>query len=87
VWYKAPCPEPKSPRAWRDRLLVTGLGPVGLAAAMLGRALGADEVIGGDTSPGRLELAQRLGLVDHALKSDAEGLSRTRWNRRPKPTG
>ena len=60
----------------QDRLLVTGLGPVGLAAAMLGRALGAHEVIGVDTSPGRLELAQQLGLVDHALKSDAEALSR-----------
>jgi D-arabinose 1-dehydrogenase-like Zn-dependent alcohol dehydrogenase len=30
----------------QDRLLVTGLGPVGLAAAMLGKALGAREVIG-----------------------------------------
>jgi D-arabinose 1-dehydrogenase-like Zn-dependent alcohol dehydrogenase len=28
----------------RDRMLVTGLGPVGLAAAMLGRALGVNEV-------------------------------------------
>ncbi|MBV9489030.1 MAG: zinc-binding dehydrogenase [Verrucomicrobia bacterium] len=62
----------------RDRLLVTGLGPVGLGAAMLGRALGAREVIGVDTSAGRLELAQRLGLVDHALTSDAEALSRIR---------
>jgi D-arabinose 1-dehydrogenase-like Zn-dependent alcohol dehydrogenase len=29
----------------RHRMLVTGLGPVGLAAAMLGRALGVNEVI------------------------------------------
>ncbi|KKL19728.1 hypothetical protein LCGC14_2462570, partial [marine sediment metagenome] len=29
-----------------DRLLVTGLGPVGLAVAMLGRALGARTIIG-----------------------------------------
>ncbi len=54
-----------------DRLLVTGLGPVGLAAAMLGRALGAREVIGVDTSPERRELALKLQLVEHALPSDA----------------
>ena len=34
----------------RDGLLVTGLGPVGLAAAMLGRALGAGPVYGVDPS-------------------------------------
>ncbi len=55
----------------RDRLLVTGLGPVGLAAAMLGRALGAAQVIGVDTSPARIALALSLGLVDQAFESDA----------------
>jgi threonine dehydrogenase-like Zn-dependent dehydrogenase len=50
-----------------DRLLVTGLGPVGLAAAMLGRAMGAGPVIGTDISPERLRIAQELGLVDHAV--------------------
>ncbi len=59
-----------------DRLLITGLGPVGLAAAMLGKALGVKEVIGADTSAGRRDLAVRLGLVDHALESDANTLSR-----------
>jgi threonine dehydrogenase-like Zn-dependent dehydrogenase len=48
----------------RDRLLVTGLGPVGLAAAMLSRALGVGQVIGVDTSRSRCELAEKLGLVD-----------------------
>jgi threonine dehydrogenase-like Zn-dependent dehydrogenase len=51
----------------RDRLLITGLGPVGLAAAMLGRALGAGPIIGTDVAPERLGLARRLGLVDHAV--------------------
>ena len=50
----------------RDRMLVTGLGPVGLAAAMLGRALGVNEVIGVDTSLERMQLSRELGLVDHA---------------------
>ncbi len=62
----------------RDRLLVTGLGPVGLAAAMLGRALGASQVIGVDTSPARLDLAREMGLVDEAFVSDAGALEKIR---------
>ena len=58
----------------RDRLLVTGLGPVGLAAAMLGRAMGATTVLGVDVAQRRLELAIELGLVDHAVAAgDAAG--------------
>jgi len=59
-----------------DRLLVTGLGPVGLAAAMLGRALGARHVIGTDTSAQRRDLALKLGLVDDAFAADATTLER-----------
>jgi len=55
----------------RDRLLVTGLGPVGLAAAMLGRAMGAGPIIGVDIAAERLRMARDLGLVDHAVVSDA----------------
>ena len=57
-----------------DRLLVTGLGPVGLAAAMLGKALGVSRVIGVDVSVERMELAQTLGLVDDVFVSDADAL-------------
>jgi threonine dehydrogenase-like Zn-dependent dehydrogenase len=60
----------------RDRLLVTGLGPVGLAAAMLGKALGASQVIGVDTSQGRLDLARELGLVDDGFLSNSETLGK-----------
>lgn len=55
----------------RDRLLVTGLGPVGLATAMLGRALGATYVVGSDINAERREQALRLGLVDVAVEPDA----------------
>ncbi len=51
----------------RDRVLVTGLGPVGLAAAMLAKAMGADVVAGTEVSPGRRELAGKLGLVENVL--------------------
>jgi threonine dehydrogenase-like Zn-dependent dehydrogenase len=55
----------------QDRLLVTGLGPVGLAAAMLGRAMGAGPIIGVDIAPERLRMARDLGVVDHAVVSDS----------------
>jgi len=59
-----------------DRLLVTGLGPVGLAAAMLGRALGAHHIIGTDTSAARRERAVELGLVDDAFAADGDALAK-----------
>lgn len=59
----------------RDRLLITGLGPVGLAAAMLSKALGATQVIGVDANPGRIALAQELGLVDTALSANDDTLA------------
>jgi threonine dehydrogenase-like Zn-dependent dehydrogenase len=54
----------------QDRLLITGLGPVGLAAAMLGRAMGADLIIATDIAPERLDMARDTGLVDHAVPAD-----------------
>ncbi len=59
-----------------DRLLVTGLGPVGLAAAMLGKALGVHTVIGTDISEGRLALAKTLGVVDHVLDAGDDPLTK-----------
>lgn len=51
----------------RDRLLITGLGPVGLAAAMLARAMGAVRIIGTDVIEQRVLLAKELELVDEAF--------------------
>lgn len=59
----------------QDRLLITGMGPVGMAAAMLGRALGVSTIIGVDVNDGRLGVASDLGLIDHAVKSDDDALS------------
>lgn len=53
----------------RDRLLVVGLGPVGLAVGLLAKKMGASEVIGTDPSPERRGLALRLGAVDVAEES------------------
>jgi threonine dehydrogenase-like Zn-dependent dehydrogenase len=55
-------------------VLITGLGPVGLAAAALCRKLGAERIIGIDVVAERLELARRLGLCDDVLRSGAENV-------------
>jgi len=57
-----------------DRVLVTGLGPVGLAALMLAKAMGAQETIGIDVIPERLELAKSLGLADHVLEAGPDNV-------------
>jgi len=65
----------------RDRLLVTGLGPVGLAAAQLAKSLGVTEIIGVDLAAGRLEFARQLryrdgaSLVDHVLPAGDSALA------------
>ncbi|MFW5744078.1 MAG: zinc-dependent alcohol dehydrogenase family protein [Spirochaetota bacterium] len=61
-----------------DAVLVTGLGPVGLAALMLAKALGASTLIGTDPVPERRELATTLGLADHVLPADADTVARVR---------
>ena len=54
----------------RDAVLVTGMGPVGMAAGLLAKALGASLVVGADVTPERLELARTLGAVDEAVAAD-----------------
>lgn len=56
----------------QDRVLVTGVGPVGMAAGLVAKALGAPLVIGADTSAERLGFAQKAGAIDIALTADAE---------------
>lgn len=58
----------------RDAVLVTGLGPVGLAAGLLAKALGSPLVIGVDASPERVDLASSLGAVDVALPATDDAL-------------
>lgn len=59
-----------------DAVLVVGLGPVGLAAAMLAKAMGANKVIGVDTVQERMDIAREKGLCDHVFLSDSEALAK-----------
>lgn len=52
-----------------DRVLVTGLGPVGLATLMLAKAMGCDMTIGCDVNEDRMQLAKDLGLADYVFNS------------------
>jgi len=58
-----------------DTVLITGLGPVGLAAGALARKLGAERIIGIDAVPERLDLAKKLGLCDVAIPAGPENVS------------
>jgi threonine dehydrogenase-like Zn-dependent dehydrogenase len=59
-------------------VLITGLGPVGLAAAALSRKLGASFIIGIDVVAERLHLAESLKLCDVVLKTGTENVSQVR---------
>ncbi len=58
-----------------DAVLVVGLGPVGLAALMLAKAMGASQLVGVEVLPDRIELAQKLGLADHVVAPGPDALA------------
>jgi 2-desacetyl-2-hydroxyethyl bacteriochlorophyllide A dehydrogenase len=51
----------------RDAVLITGLGPVGMAAGLLARRMGAERVLGVDVGRERIELATSLGSIDFGV--------------------
>lgn len=57
-----------------DVVLVTGLGPVGLAAGLLAGRMGSPLRIGMDISADRLALARSLGAVDEAVPAGDDAL-------------
>jgi threonine dehydrogenase-like Zn-dependent dehydrogenase len=61
-----------------DAVLVTGLGPVGLATAMLCRAMGAQMVIGTEMIDERIAIAQALDLFDDVIKAGPDNVEQIR---------
>jgi threonine dehydrogenase-like Zn-dependent dehydrogenase len=59
----------------RDAVLVTGVGPVGLAAGLLAGRMGSPLRIGVDVEPARLELAVSLGAIDVAVPADDDAVA------------
>jgi 2-desacetyl-2-hydroxyethyl bacteriochlorophyllide A dehydrogenase len=58
-----------------DRVLITGMGPVGMAAGLVARAMGASTVIGTDLSAARLDFAEEIGAVDHAIRAEGDAVA------------
>ena len=54
----------------KDRVLLVGLGPMGLASLVLAKAMGATKLIGVEVVDERIELTKKLGLADVVLKAD-----------------
>ncbi len=58
----------------RDTVLVTGVGPVGMATGMLAKAMGSQRVIGVDVDSGRLTFAESQGCIDEGVTAGADAL-------------
>jgi len=61
-----------------DAVLVTGLGPLGLATAMLAKAMGAQKIIGIEVIEERIQIARKLALFDEVLKAGPENVKQVR---------
>lgn len=61
-----------------DTVLITGLGPVGLAAAMLAKAMGADKIIGVEAIDMRIAIAEKLNLFNTVLKAGPDNVQQVR---------
>ena len=59
-------------------VLITGLGPVGLATGALCRKLGANRIIGIDVVKERMQLALDLKLCDEVLESGPDNVAEVR---------
>lgn len=57
-----------------DVVLVTGLGPVGLATLMLAKAMGASCTIGMDINEDRIALAREKNLITHAVRATPDAI-------------
>ena len=67
----------KASTASHDLLVVFGLGPVGLTALLMGRAMGFRGV-GVEVNPYRLDLAKRLGVTDLIDAANQDPVSEVR---------
>ncbi len=55
-----------------DRVLVVGLGPVGMACLHLAKAMGASKTIGVDVNKSRCDIVRRLGLADEIISASGD---------------
>ena len=58
-----------------DRVLIVGMGPVGMAAGLLAKKMGAPRVIGVDLSQDRLDFSLETGTIDQAIVAGADAVA------------
>jgi threonine dehydrogenase-like Zn-dependent dehydrogenase len=61
-----------------DAVLITGLGPFGLATAMLCKAMGAEKIIGTEAIDERIDIAKQSGFFDVVLKAAPDNARQVR---------
>jgi threonine dehydrogenase-like Zn-dependent dehydrogenase len=61
-----------------DAVLITGLGPLGLATAMLCKALGAQKIFGIEVIDERLSIAKNTGLFNDVIKAGDNNVEQIR---------
>lgn len=61
-----------------DAVLITGLGPVGLATAMLCKAMGSQQIIGIEVTDERIIIAEEMGLFTTVLQAGPDNLQQIR---------
>ena len=61
-----------------DAVLITGLGPVGLATAMLCKAMGATKILGIEAIDERIQIAKDLNLFDTVFKAGADNVQQVK---------
>jgi threonine dehydrogenase-like Zn-dependent dehydrogenase len=61
-----------------DAVLITGLGPVGLATAMLCRVMGAHKIFGIEIIDERISIAGNFGLFDKVFKAGENNVQQIR---------
>ncbi len=59
----------------QDRVLITGMGPVGMAAGLVAKKMGATRVIGVDVSAERLNFALETGCIDDMVISGSDAVA------------
>jgi threonine dehydrogenase-like Zn-dependent dehydrogenase len=59
-----------------DKVLITGMGPVGMAAGLIAKKMGASHVIGVDVALARLDLSLRTGCADDVIAANSEALGK-----------
>jgi threonine dehydrogenase-like Zn-dependent dehydrogenase len=59
-----------------DKVLITGMGPVGMAAGLVAKKMGAIQVIGVDVSEARLAISKQTGAADDVVVANDQALGK-----------